>query len=106
MTIPCIHCHRVFGGQESFTRHLLKREGRCKREGELKASGLYADIAGVWRRGGSRTTGRTASLFDARTQRALRRQATGTTEARAHTASGVGRVENDTEALSASGGQG
>lgn len=73
MNIPCTDCGDRFGGQESYNRHLLKREDRCKTRGERKASGLVQDIWGTWKRRGSHTAAQ-ASLIDRRT---IRRHVTG-----------------------------
>lgn len=102
MNIPCSGCGGRFGGQETFNRHFLKREDRCKTPGEMKAAGLVQDIWGVWRRAGSRTTAQ-ASLIDRRT---IRRHVT-RRPLRDREAGGVPRGLTDTsEAQEASGGRG
>ena len=49
MNIPCPDCGRRFGGHETYSRHLNKREGRCRTEGEMRLAGIYADATGVYR---------------------------------------------------------
>lgn len=50
MTVPCVVCHEKFGGHETYQRHLLKREERCRTAGEMKARGMLQDPLGVWHR--------------------------------------------------------
>ena len=105
MNIPCESCGRLFGGQETFNRHLLKREDRCRTEGEMKAVGLYSDIAGIWRRTGSRTATGQAPLIDRRTAGHLtpgqRRQRFSRLQAEVAAASKEQGEGTDTEALRA-----
>lgn len=110
MTIPCVECGRLFGGDETLRRHLLKRENRCKTEGELKRAGLYSDIEGIWRRTGSRTSLKQAPLMDLRTLPRAAKTVRRHPRRAAGNAAGVRRVSpdagNGTKAQGATGGRG
>lgn len=68
MRIPCTSgCRRLFGGVVSFDRHWLRREDRCKTDGELRAAGYYTDAAGVWHRPSAAAKPKQAHLVDRRT---------------------------------------
>lgn len=49
-TLECTNCHRRFGGVETYDRHLVRRQDRCKTIPELKKAHMRKDALGVWRR--------------------------------------------------------